>query len=242
MSVQGRAAIVTGVRAGLGRAHAVALARQGAKVVVNDIDPATEAVAQEIRAPGGQALAALGSAIDEAAVPAMVGLTKTHWGRAGILVNNAGILRDVSFAKMSVADFRTVADVHLIGAMICTKATWAMMRDQNYGRHRHDDFVLRPVWNFRASQLRRRQNGLNRSHAGLEHRGGEVRHPSQLPRTGWYCNDRSVASEGSESASLDGASQSGTTMVGCRRRNDARDPVCAGGGGGAAISSARTSF
>jgi NAD(P)-dependent dehydrogenase (short-subunit alcohol dehydrogenase family) len=110
------------------------LARHGAKVVVNDIGPAAGAVVAEIEAMGGEALAAIGSVTDEAQVGAMVEEAKGRWGRIDILVNNAGILRDASFAKMTIADFRSVVDVHLMGAVICTKAVWDTMRTQNYGR------------------------------------------------------------------------------------------------------------
>ena len=129
-----RVAIVTGAGGGLGRAHALLLARRGARVVVNDLGPGAQAVVDEISAAGGQARAALGSVTDEAFVQAMVQDTLQAWGRIDILVNNAGILRDKSFAKMDLADFRTVVDVHLLGAAVCTKAVWETMRAQGYGR------------------------------------------------------------------------------------------------------------
>ena len=129
-----RVAIVTGAGGGLGRAHALLLAHRGARVVVNDLGPGAQAVVDEISAAGGQARAALGSVTDEAFVQAMVQDTLQAWGRIDILVNNAGILRDKSFAKMDLADFRTVVDVHLLGAAVCTKAVWEAMRAQGYGR------------------------------------------------------------------------------------------------------------
>ena len=133
--LDGRVAIVTGAGAGLGRAHALALAARGAKVVVNDLNLApAEAVAQEVRAAGGEALACAGSVTDEAAVQAMVDQTLAKFGRIDILVNNAGILRDKSFAKMTLDDFRLVVDVHLMGAVVCTKAVWETMRAQQFGR------------------------------------------------------------------------------------------------------------
>lgn len=135
MSLQGRVAIVTGAGGGLGRAHALFLARHGARVVVNDVaQQAAETVAAEIAATGGEALAVSGSVTDEAAVAAMVARVMDRWGRIDILVNNAGILRDKSFAKMSLDDFRIVIDVHLMGAAICTKAVWEIMREQRHGR------------------------------------------------------------------------------------------------------------
>jgi NAD(P)-dependent dehydrogenase (short-subunit alcohol dehydrogenase family) len=111
------------------------LARWGARVVVNDLGAAAaEAVAAEIVRDGGVALPFAGSVTDEAAVDAMVNATLKEWGRVDILVNNAGILRDKTFAKMDLADFRLVLDVHLMGAVHCSKAVWDTMRAQGYGR------------------------------------------------------------------------------------------------------------
>ena len=135
MSLQGRIAIVTGAGGGLGREHARYLAGQGAKVVVNDLtQEAAETVAGEIVSAGGEAIAISGSVTDVAAVEAMVRRTMETWGRGDILVNNAGVLRDKSFAKMTLDDFRFVVEVHLMGAAICTKAVWEIMREQKYGR------------------------------------------------------------------------------------------------------------
>jgi NAD(P)-dependent dehydrogenase (short-subunit alcohol dehydrogenase family) len=140
----GRVAIVTGAGGGLGRQHALALAARGAAVVVNDLGAqvdgrggapaAAEAVAEEIRAAGGKAIANGASVTDFTAVQAMVDAAMREWGRVDILVNNAGILRDKSFAKMALEDFRLVMDVHLMGAVHCTKAVWDIMRERNYGR------------------------------------------------------------------------------------------------------------
>ncbi|GAB5348651.1 SDR family NAD(P)-dependent oxidoreductase [Alteriqipengyuania sp. 357] len=133
--LENKVAIVTGAGGGLGRCHALELARHGAKIVVNDLgEKAADAVVHEIRELGGEAMAAACSVTDEQAVAQMVERTIERWGRIDILINNAGILRDKSFAKMAIADFRTVVDVHLMGAAICTKAVWALMREQNYGR------------------------------------------------------------------------------------------------------------
>jgi NAD(P)-dependent dehydrogenase (short-subunit alcohol dehydrogenase family) len=140
----GRVAIVTGAGGGLGRQHALGLAKRGAKVVVNDLGgtldgsggtpSAALAVVEEIRAAGGEAIASGASVTDFEAVKTMVGEATSRWGRVDILVNNAGILRDKSFAKMDLADFRLVMDVHLMGAVHCCKAVWDLMRAQNYGR------------------------------------------------------------------------------------------------------------
>jgi NAD(P)-dependent dehydrogenase (short-subunit alcohol dehydrogenase family) len=135
MSLNGRIAIVTGAGGGLGRAHALFLARQGAQVVVNDLAiDAAERVAAEIVAAGGEAVAIAASVSDEAAVGAMVEQIMDRWGRIDILINNAGILRDKSFAKMTLDDFRLVVDVHLMGAVVCSKAVWDIMRAQRFGR------------------------------------------------------------------------------------------------------------
>jgi NAD(P)-dependent dehydrogenase (short-subunit alcohol dehydrogenase family) len=130
-----RVAIVTGAGGGLGRAHALALAARGAKVLVNDLGHgAAQAVVDEITAAGGQALANNASVTDPAAVAPMVEQVIQTWGRVDILVNNAGILRDKSFAKMPLEDFRLVIDVHLMGAVHCTQAVWPHMVAQKYGR------------------------------------------------------------------------------------------------------------
>ena len=144
MRFDGRVAIVTGAGGGLGREHALALAKRGAKVVVNDLGgardgsggsaTAAEAVVAEIVAGGGEAMANAASVTDFAAVEAMVGAAMAKWGRVDILVNNAGVLRDKSFAKMTLEDFRFVVDVHLMGAVNCTKAVWDGMRARTYGR------------------------------------------------------------------------------------------------------------
>lgn len=141
---KGRVAIVTGAGGGLGKQHALALAARGAKVVVNDLGgdvhgvggsvSAAQAVVDEIRAAGGEAIVNGASVTDFEAVQAMVQQAMDTWGRVDILVNNAGILRDKSFAKMDVADFRLVVDVHLMGAVHCSKAVWPIMQAQNYGR------------------------------------------------------------------------------------------------------------
>jgi NAD(P)-dependent dehydrogenase (short-subunit alcohol dehydrogenase family) len=144
LNFTGRVAIVTGAGGGLGKQHALALAARGAKVVVNDLGAdvhgdggsvsAAQAVVDEIRASGGEAMVNGASVTDYEAVKAMVQQTMDAWGRVDILVNNAGILRDKSFAKMEIADFRLVMDVHVMGAVHCTKAVWAIMQAQNYGR------------------------------------------------------------------------------------------------------------
>ena len=140
----GKVAIVTGAGQGLGRSHAIELAKRGAKVVVNDLggakdgtggsSEAARAVVAEIEALGGEALANGANVANQAEVEAMVKQAMEAWGRVDILVNNAGILRDKSFAKGSLEDFQLVLDVHLMGTVNCTKACWDIMREQGYGR------------------------------------------------------------------------------------------------------------
>ncbi|MDB5943798.1 MAG: short-chain dehydrogenase/reductase [Ramlibacter sp.] len=147
LDFKGRVAIVTGAGGGLGREHALALAARGARVLVNDLGGAVngevpvgaprgsaQAVVDEIRGRGGEAIANTASVTDFAAVQAMVRQAVDAWGRVDILVNNAGILRDKSFAKMDLADFRLVLDVHLMGAVHCSKAVWPLMVEQKRGR------------------------------------------------------------------------------------------------------------
>lgn len=144
IDLSGRVAIVTGAGGGLGRCHALALSRRGAKVVVNDLGgardgtggtvTAAQAVAQEIEAAGGTAIANAASVTEAAQVDAMVAETLDRWERVDILVNNAGILRDKTFAKLELEDFRAVLEVHLMGSVHCTKAVWEAMRAQAYGR------------------------------------------------------------------------------------------------------------
>jgi len=142
--LDGQVAIVTGAGQGLGRTHALALAERGAKVVVNDLggsrdgtghsSEAAEGVVAEIIAAGGEAIANGANVADFEQVEAMVQQTMDQWGRVDILINNAGILRDKSFAKMTPEDFRLVVEVHLMGSFNCSKAVWAIMREQEYGR------------------------------------------------------------------------------------------------------------
>ena len=140
----GQVAIVTGAGNGLGRSHAIQLAARGAKVVVNDLggtvdgsgggSTASQAVVAEIEAAGGEAMAHGANVADFEQVQDMVVKTMERWGRVDVLVNNAGILRDKSFGKGSLEDFKLVLDVHLMGSVNCTKAVWEIMREQNYGR------------------------------------------------------------------------------------------------------------
>ena len=140
----GKVAIVTGAGGGLGRQHALELARRGARVVVNDLggsvdgsgggSEAAHAVVDEIKALGGEAIANGSSVTDDAGVALMVKHAMDAWGRIDVLVANAGVLRDTTFSKMEIADFEFVLDVHLMGTVKPAKAVWEIMREQNYGR------------------------------------------------------------------------------------------------------------
>ncbi len=139
-----KVAIVTGAGAGLGRSHAIALAARGAKVVVNDLGASRDgsgassdaalAVVETIEQAGGVAMANGANVASYEDVQAMVADAEAKWGRVDILINNAGILRDKTFAKMSLDDFKLVVDVHLMGSVNCTKAVWDGMRERKYGR------------------------------------------------------------------------------------------------------------
>ena len=144
VTFEDRVAIVTGAGNGLGKSHAIELAKRGAKVLVNDLggardgsgqsSEAAEQVVSEIEAAGGVAIAHGANVAKFDEVQDMVNQTMDRWGRVDILINNAGILRDKTFSKMDLADFQLVVDVHLMGSVNCTKAVWEIMREQNYGR------------------------------------------------------------------------------------------------------------
>src|SRR5580698_1777500 len=140
----GKVAIVTGAGGGLGRAHALELARRGARLVINDLggavdgsggnSEAAEKVVAEIKAAGGEAIANGASVTDDAGVAHLVKQTMDTWGRVDVLIANAGILRDKSFSKMELADFNAVMAVHVMGTVKPAKALWDIMKTQQYGR------------------------------------------------------------------------------------------------------------
>jgi NAD(P)-dependent dehydrogenase (short-subunit alcohol dehydrogenase family) len=144
ISFKDKVAIVTGAGGGLGRAHALHLAKLGAKLVVNDLggsldgsggnSEASEKVVAEITAAGGEAIANGASVSDDAGVAHLVKQTMDKWGRVDVLIANAGILRDKSFGKMELKDFTAVMDVHLMGTVKVCKAVWEIMKTQSYGR------------------------------------------------------------------------------------------------------------
>lgn len=138
----GKVAIVTGAGAGLGRSHARLLASRGAKVVVNDPgriagggeDFAADRVVAEIRAEGGDAVANHASVADRDGAASIVQTALDHFGGIHIVVNNAGILRDKTFAKMTLDEFELVLAVHLLGTVYVTKAAWPHLVEQKWGR------------------------------------------------------------------------------------------------------------
>lgn len=135
IDLTGQVAVVTGAGAGLGRAHALALAARGARIVVNDLNhEAATSLCHHIESLGGEAIPHRANVANFAEVEDMVAAATDKWGQVDIVVNNAGVLRDRSFAKMDMADFRLVLDVHLMGSVHCTKAVWDGMRKRNYGR------------------------------------------------------------------------------------------------------------
>ncbi|GMN12675.1 SDR family NAD(P)-dependent oxidoreductase [Altererythrobacter sp. MTPC7] len=143
ISFKDKVAIVTGAGGGLGKEYALELARRGAKVVVNDLggsrdgtgsSDAAAQVVEEIEKAGGEAMANGGSVTEFDQMEKMVADAKQKWGGVHILINNAGVLRDKSFAKMSPEDFEFVVKVHLTGSAFATKAVWETMREQAYGR------------------------------------------------------------------------------------------------------------
>ena len=193
ISFQDKVAIVTGAGGGLGRAHALELARRGAKVVVNDLggsvdgtggnSAAAEKVVAEIKAAGGEAIANGASVTDDAGVAHLVKQTMDAWGRIDILIANAGILRDKSFAKMEIKDFEAVMDVHLMGTVKPAKAVWEIMKEPGIWPHRGDHLVHRPLRQFRPDQLRRGQAVAGRLHEFAEagRRQGQYQGQRHLP-------------------------------------------------------------
>ena len=144
ISFKDKVAIVTGAGGGLGRCHALQFAERGAKVIVNDLggsvdgsggsSEAADKVVEEIKAMGGDAISNGSSVTDKAGVKKLVDDAMAAYGRIDILVNNAGVLRDKSFAKVTLDDFEFVFDVHMMGSVYCTKAVWPIMVEQKYGR------------------------------------------------------------------------------------------------------------
>lgn len=144
INYEGRVAVVTGSGAGLGRSHAMFLASRGAKVVINDLggavdgsggsETAAQKVVDEIKAAGGEAVANYDTVATPEGANSIIKTAIDNYGKIDILINNAGNLRDKSFAKLEPADFDAVVDVHLSGSAYCTLAAWPYMREAGYGR------------------------------------------------------------------------------------------------------------
>ena len=144
ISFKDKVVIVTGAGGGLGRSHSLEFAKRGAKVVVNDLggsvdgsggsSDAANNVVKEITEAGGVAIPNGSSVTDDDGVKNMVDQTMDEFGQIDILINNAGILRDRSFTKMTMEDFTLVTDIHLMGSVKPTKMVWEIMKQQNYGR------------------------------------------------------------------------------------------------------------
>jgi len=141
--LEGKVAIVTGAGGGIGRATALSFAREGARVLVNDLGgardgsgqgrAAADEVVAEIRAAGGEAHANYDSVSDPAGAPRIVDAALDHFGRLDVLINNAGILRDKTLLKLSLESWQNVLDVHLTGSFLCLRAAAARLKDQGQG-------------------------------------------------------------------------------------------------------------
>ena len=173
------------------------LAKLGAKVVVNDLGGAMDGtggsseaaanVVDEIKAAGGEAIANGGSVSDARGAKSMVEDAMKAWGRVDILINNAGILRDKSFTKMTMEDFRAVLEVHLMGSVHCTKEVWPIMREQGYGRIVMTTSPSGLVRQFRSDELWRGKAVAGRIHEHAEDRRRKEQRVHERDRAG--CRD-----------------------------------------------------
>ena len=189
-----RVALITGAGGGLGRSHALELARRGAKVVVNDPGgsvngvggdhAAADQVVAEIRAAGFEAVPNHDNIASAEGARRLVQCALDHYGRIDVLINNAGILRDKSLAKMEPADFESVVAVHLLGSAWCSQAVLSPMQGRAYGRIVMTTSAAGPVRQLRPDQLRRGQAGHRRADELAQARGRQVRHPRQHRRAG----------------------------------------------------------
>lgn len=168
--LDGKSAVVTGAGHGIGRATALLFAREGARVVVNDLGAArtgeggehsaADAVVAEIRAAGGTALASYDSVATPAGATAIMQAAVSAHGSIDILVNNAGILRDKTLLKLELADWQAVLDVHLTGSFLCTQAAAVHMKEQKSGRIVNTTSVSGLLGNFGQSNYAAAKAGI----------------------------------------------------------------------------------
>jgi NAD(P)-dependent dehydrogenase (short-subunit alcohol dehydrogenase family) len=233
----GRVAIVTGAGNGLGRSHAIELAKRGARVVVNDLggardgtggsSEAARAVVAEIEAAGGEAIANGANVAKFDEVEAMVQEAMDKWGRVDILVNNAGILRDKSFGKGTMDDFRLVLDVHLMGSVYCTRACWDIMKAQEYGRIVVTTSSSGLYGNFGQTNYGAAKMGVIGMMNTLVQEGAKynIRVNALAPTAGTRMTEGPDAREGLGTADP-GDRHAGGALPGQRGRPQPHDPVC----------------
>ena len=202
---EGRVAVITGAGGGLGRAHALLLAARGAAVVVNDLggsldgvggdqSAAQKVVRRDRRRPAAEAIANGDDIATPEGAQRLIDAAVQAFGRVDILINNAGILRDKTLAKMDPADFEAVVRVHLLGSAWCSRAVLADHAAAAVRPHRDDDLGRGPVRQFRPEQLRRGQARPRRADEHAQARGRQVRHPRQHRRAGGHdAHDRGPA-------------------------------------------------
>ena len=241
ISFENRVAIVTGAGNGLGRSHALALAERGAKVVINDLggsrdgsgasSEAALSVVAEIESKGGEAIAHGANVAKMDEVQDMVEQTVSKWGRVDILINNAGILRDKTFAKMDVSDFQLVIDVHLMGSVYCTKAVWDIMREQNYGRIVMTTSSSGMYGNFGQSNYGAAKMGVLgfMNTLGIEGAKNDVRVNALSPTAGTRMTEDLVPEEAYKLMTPEAVTAGALTL--CHDDAPSRMILCAGAGG-----------
>ena len=183
MSFDGKVAIITGAGGGLGKEHALLLADLGVKIVVNDLggsvdgsgkSDAADLVVEEILAAGGQAVANKDSVSDKEGAKRIVETAVKEYGTVDILINNAGILRDKSFKKMTLDEWDLVINVHLNGSAYVTWHAWPIMYEKNYGRIMFTSSVSGVLGSFGQSNYGAAKMGMvglmnNLSREGASH-------------------------------------------------------------------------
>ena len=242
----GRVAIVTGAGNGLGRAHALGLASRGAKVVVNDFGGArdgtggsltpAETVVEEIRKAGGTAMADGADVSNYEQVKAMVERATKEWGSVDLLCANAGILRDKSFAKMEIADFAKVLDVHLTGTLLLLQGGVGRHARAQLRPHRAHHLVVRPVRQFRPGQLRRGEIRHGRPDERAGRGGPQEQHPRQHHLAdGGDPDDRGIAAAAGARADAAGGDHARRWNICCSEDAPTRTIMGAGAGSFAVI-------